>query len=74
MIPLAFGIGLIIYLLSAVILGVVYGYRNIDPSPIAILVLLLPLVNTIAVAISFNGVKGEFMKFVHDLRGNNKKI
>ena len=70
MIPLTFGIGLIIYLLSVLILAVTYAYRNIEPSPIAVLVLLLPLVNTIAVVISFNGAKGGFTKFIRELRGH----
>lgn len=48
MIPLTFGIGLVIYLLSAIVLGAIYGDRDVEPSGISILVLILPLVNTIA--------------------------
>ena len=66
MIPLIFWIGLGIYSLSTLILGAIYGHRDIEPSPIAMLVLILPLVNTIAVTIYFSG---ELIKFVHDLMG-----
>ncbi len=74
MIPLIFGIGLIIYILSVLFLCVIYGDRGVDLSPIAVLVMFLPLVNTIAMVISFNDVKSDFMEFMHDLRGNKKKI
>ena len=43
-----FGIGLGIYLLSVLVLGAIYGERNVEPSAISMLVLILPLVNTIA--------------------------
>ncbi len=47
MISLIFGIGLVIYLLSILVLSVVYANRDVNPSGISILALILPLVNTV---------------------------
>lgn len=47
MIPLIFGIGFVIYLLSIAALCFIYGDRDVEPSGISILVLILPLVNTV---------------------------
>ena len=70
MIPLIFGIGLVIYLLSVFVLAVTYAYKNIEPSPISVIVLILPLVNTIALIMALTAInKGEVETFKRKLWG-----
>lgn len=70
MISLIFGIGLVIYLLSALVLCVIYGYRSVEPSGISILVLILPLVNTLVLIMALTTTnKSEVETFKRKLWG-----
>ena len=69
MIPLIFGIGLVIYLLSVVTLAFTYGDRGVETSGISILVLLLPLVNTIVSITALIIDKSEIENFKRKLWG-----
>lgn len=69
MIPLIFGIGLVIYILSILALCVIYGSRGIEPSGISILVLVLPLVNTIVLIMALTTYESEIETFKRKLLG-----
>lgn len=71
MIPQIFGIGLVIYLLSVVVLGFIYGDRGVETSGISILVLLLPLVNTIVLITALIINKSEIETFKRKLLGKH---
>lgn len=71
MIPLMFGIGLVIYILSILALCVIYEARDIEPSGISILVLILPFVNTIVLIMALTANKNEIETFKRKLLGKH---